>query len=163
MSNRHCGPDIVKYFVVEPSTGGSITGSTTDFFVCSGTTFLKTISGCTDSVNLNDTIFYNSGEVFFNGVITACTGVHTSNIYGCSPITIHDHLLPVTDGDLDLGSSIRRFRDVNTISGTSTVWTSTNRVITPEVDLGLDSLNNNRIITADNSIIQNDALNGGSY
>lgn len=159
MSNKHCGPDIIKYFVVEPSTGGS----TSDFFVCSGTTFLKTISGCTDNVNLNDTIFYNSGEVFFNGVITACTGVHTSNIYGCSPITIHNDLLPVTDGDLDLGSTTKRFRDVNTISGTSTVWAVTNKIITPEIDLGLDSLGNNRVINANNSVIQNDILNGGVF
>jgi hypothetical protein len=163
MSNKHCGPDIIKYFVVEPSTGGSLTGSTSDFFVCSGTTFLKTISGCTDNVNLNDTIFYNSGEVFFNGIITACTGVHTSNIYGCSPITIHNDLLPVTDGDLDLGSTTKRFRDVNTISGTSTVWTVTNKIITPEIDLGLDSLGNNRVINANNSVIQNDILNGGIF
>jgi hypothetical protein len=44
MSNKNCGPDIVKYFVVEPSGGGSITGATGDFYVCQGTTFLKTIS-----------------------------------------------------------------------------------------------------------------------
>jgi hypothetical protein len=106
MSNKNCGPDIVKYFVVEPSSQ-SVTGSTGDFYVCQGTTFLKTISGCTDSVNLNDNIFYNdgevyfnndavfynSGDVYFNGVLTACTGIHTSNIYGCSPVTVHDRLI----------------------------------------------------------------------
>lgn len=94
MSNKHCGPDIVKYFVVEPAGGGgSITGSTGDFYVCSGTTFLSTISGCTDSVDLNGNTFYNSGEVFFDGIISACTGIHTSNIYGCSPITVHDEMI----------------------------------------------------------------------
>ena len=44
MSNKNCGPDVVKYFVVEPSSQ-SVTGSTGDFYVCQGTTFLKTISG----------------------------------------------------------------------------------------------------------------------
>ena len=87
-----CGPDIVKYFVVEPAND-SVTGATGNFFVCSGTTFLSAISGCTDSVDFNGNTFYNNSDVFFNGVITACTGVHTSNIYGCSPITVHDDLI----------------------------------------------------------------------
>ena len=91
-NNSHCGPDIVKYFVVEPAND-VVTGATGNFFVCSGTTFLKTISGCTDSVDFNGNTFYNNSDVFFNGVITACTGIHTSNIYGCSPITVHDELI----------------------------------------------------------------------
>jgi len=94
MSNKNCGPDIVKYFVVEPTGGGgTTTGATGNFFVCSGTTFLSTISGCTDSVDFNGNTFYNNGDVFFGGVISACTGIHTSNIYGCSPITVHDELI----------------------------------------------------------------------
>jgi hypothetical protein len=94
MSNKNCGPDVVKYFVVEPSGGGgSVTGATGDFYVCSGTTFVETISGCDDSVDLNGNTFYNSGEVFFNGIISACTGIHTSNIFGCSPITVHDEII----------------------------------------------------------------------
>ena len=56
-----------------------------------------------------------------------------------------------------------RFRNINTISGTSTVWTSTDRVITPNLDLGLDSSGNTRTITANNSIIQDDCLLGGTY
>ena len=163
MSNRQCGPDIVKYFVVEPSDVISISGATGDFYVCSGTTFVNTISGCTGDVNLNGTIFGGDGSVLFNSTISACTGIYTSNLYGCSPITLHDDLLPNQTDVLDLGTPIRRFRDVNTVSGTSTVWTSTNVVNTPNLNLGLDSDNNQRTITADNSVIQNDILNGGSY
>jgi len=58
---------------------------------------------------------------------------------------------------------IKRFRDINTVSGTTTVWTSTIKVYTPELDLGLDSLGNQRTITANNSVIQNDILNGGIF
>lgn len=92
MGENNCGPDIVKYFVVEPAND-VVTGATGNFFVCSGTTFLSTISGCTNSVDFNGNTFYNNSDVFFNGVITACTGIHTSNIYGCSPITVHDELI----------------------------------------------------------------------
>jgi len=90
-----CGPDIVKYFIVEPGGSGSatLTGVTGNFSVCSGTTFLNTISGCTDNVNFNNNIFYNNGEVLFDSTLTACTGIYTSNIYGCSPITVQDDLI----------------------------------------------------------------------
>lgn len=134
----------------------------------------KFITGFTYDNSNNLSIQRNDGVSFdvnisefsgltINGVLSACTGVYTSNLYGCSPITIHDDLLPLNDGGSDLGTPVKRFRDVNTISGTSTVWTSTNRVITPELNLGLDSSGNTRTITANNSIIQNDILNGGDY
>jgi hypothetical protein len=147
MSNRQCGPDIVKYFVVEPSDVVSISGATGDFYVCSGTTFVNTISGCTGDVNLNGTIFGGDGSVLFNSTISACTGIYTSNLYGCSPITLHDDLLPSSGDTINLGSQIRRFRDINTVN----------------LKLGLDVDNNERTITANNSIIQNDVLDGGEY
>jgi hypothetical protein len=162
MSNKYCGPDIVKKIIVAEPVNINITGATSDLYVCSGTTFVNTISGCTGDVNLNGAIFSNDGSAFFN-TISACTGVYTSNLYGCSPISLHDDLLPNQTDVLDLGTPIRRFRDVNTVSGTSTVWTSTNVINTPNLNLGLDSDNNQRTITADNSVIQNDILNGGSY
>jgi hypothetical protein len=115
-----------------------------------------------DGVSFDVNISEFSG-LTINGVLSACTGVYTSNLYGCSPITIHDDLLPLNDGGSDLGTPVNRFRDVNTISGTSTVWTSTNKIITPELNLGLDSSGNTRTITANNSIIQDDILNGGDY
>ena len=132
------------------------------------------ITGFTYDNSNNLTIQRNDGVSFdvnisefsgltINGVLSACTGVYTSNLYGCSPITIHDDLLPLNDGGSDLGTPVKRFRDVNTISGTSTVWTSTNKIITPELNLGLDSSGNTRTITANNSIIQDDILNGGDY
>jgi len=115
-----------------------------------------------DGVSFDVNISEFSG-LTINGVLSACTGVYTSNLYGCSPITIHDDLLPLNDGGSDLGTPVKRFRDVNTISGTSTVWTSTNKIITPELNLGLDSSGNTRTITANNLIIQDDILNGGDY
>lgn len=134
----------------------------------------KFITGFTYDNSNNLSIQRNDGVSFdvnisefsgltINGVLSACTGVYTSNLYGCSPITIHDDLLPLNDGGSDLGTPVKRFRDVNTISGTSTVWTSTNKIITPELNLGLDSSGNTRTITANNSIIQDDILNGGNY
>lgn len=206
------------------------------------------MSSCDNSNIKQNYIVTNTNEF---ETLTACTGIWTSNIYGCSPITVQDQLklnfvsnnntlnrilvidnitglvqyrnlntilsgasgvidfeyddkntfiitrsdnvefsatintvtgftingnllitgdtetggdiLPTNDSISNIGSQLKRFRDINTISGTSTFWTSTIKVITPSLDLGLDSNNESRIINANNSIIQNDTLIGGTF
>lgn len=93
-----------------------------------------------------------------------CEPVYTNDLYSCTTgITLHNDMLPEGDGLINLGSPVRRFRDINTVSGTTSYWVATVKVISPELDLGNDSLGNSRIITANNSVIQNDTLNGGNY
>ena len=106
-------------------------------------------------------------------VISACTAVYTNRLISCDDngttiflsdkIEVNKSIVPLIDAMNDLGVPSLRFRNINTLSGVSSVWTSTEKIITPEIDLGLDSLGNSRNITADNSIIQNDDINGGYY
>jgi len=124
-------------------TGGTFSGSTLILTKNDGQSVFSTFTGNT------------SGDCI--------TDLYVSNIFGCSPITIHQDLEPVTDNFINLGTPIKRFRDINTVSGTSTTWTSTTNVITPNLELGLDSSGNTRTITANNSIIQDDCLLGGTY
>lgn len=119
-----------------------------------------------------------SGDTIFLGGVTANTfniniigdptdcvdDLYLANLHGCvTGVTLHDNIVPVTNETIDLGTPIRRFREINTLSGTSTYWSATTRVYTPEVDLGPDGDGNSRIINANNSVIQNDVLFGGSY
>jgi hypothetical protein len=92
-----------------------------------------------------------SGDTIFTQNLTANT------------LTVDLNILPENDNNSYLGTPIKRFREINTLSGTATFWSATTRVYTPELDLGLDSLGNSRVITANNSIIQNDLLNGGTF
>lgn len=102
-----------------------------------------------------------------------CNGIDTNKVISCSgntsielstnEILINGNLLPKSDNTINIGSENKRFRNINTINGKSTVWESTTKIITPELDLGKDSDNNIRIITADNSILKNDVINGGNY
>ena len=106
-------------------------------------------------------------------VISACTAIYTNTIISCSgdaeiilgtgQTIFNTSIIPLLDATIDIGIPLQRFRDVNTVSGTSSVWTSTISVTTPLLDLGLDSSGNTRQITADNSIVQDDFLNGGVY
>ncbi len=108
--------------------------------------------------------FTTGGGTFTGGSGNCITELYVDNLYDCvSGITLHGDITPVTDNTINLGTPIKRFRDINTVSGTTTVWTSTIKVYTPELDLGLDSLGNQRTITANNSVIQNDILNGGIF
>lgn len=143
MNKNGCNSEIVKYYVVQPASGGGITGSTGDF----------TVGG--------DLYVCSTGSTIYTNYIDPCdTGVTVSGII---TFNTDNTILPTTDDLVTLGSPFRRFRDINTISGTSTVWASTNQVITPNLNLGLDSLGNQRTITSDNSIIQNDILDGDIY
>lgn len=105
--------------------------------------------------------------------ISACTAVFTNELVSCDgdatislgsgSTTFNTDIIPTTDATIDLGYPLQRFRDINTVSGTSSFWTSSISVSTPSLQLGLDSSGNTRTITADNSIIQNDILDGNTY
>lgn len=140
MSNN-CKSEIVKYFVVQPNDN-TLTGSTGDFNVG------------------GDLYVCNSGSTLYTEIIEPCvTGVTIS-----SNFTVYNTIVePTIDDNSSLGTPTRRWRQVNTVSGTSTVWASTDRVITPNLDLGLDSNSESRIITANNSVIQDDILDAGGY
>jgi hypothetical protein len=106
-------------------------------------------------------------------VVSACTSVFTNELSSCSGDTViqltdgaaifNTDILPDNDDSLSIGYPYRRFREVNSISGNSSVWVSTNRIETPELHLGLNSFGEDRILTANNVIIQNDILNGGIF
>ena len=141
MSNNFCGnSDITKIFIVEP--GSQFTGDTVN-----GNLLV------TGSLTVDGNIYNCGTGATFVDVLSACT----------DEITIASNTVPIQDDLINFGSPVRRFRNVNTVSGTSTVWTATGVVYTPVLDLGMDSSGNTRQITANNSIIQDDVLNGGNY
>ena len=85
-----------------------------------------------DGVSFDVNISEFSG-LTINGVLSACTGIYTSNIYGCSPITIQDELIlksgltfntiPINNSlekvlVIDSGGTIN-YRELSTITGGS--------------------------------------------
>lgn len=101
---------------------------------------------------------------FSGGSGNCITELYVENVFACNTgVTFHNDIRPYSSDTINLGTSGFRFRDINTLSGTSTYWTSTITVNTPQVDLGLDGDGNSRIITANNSVIQEDTLNGGTF
>jgi|688.fasta_scaffold00015_307 hypothetical protein len=158
-------------FTLTQNQFNAITGATSP----SSTNVFATISDIVSSAFTGGTV--NGLTTFTAGLsattISACTSVQTNKLISCSGDTqislssgqtiFNTNLTPNLDATIDVGTSSKRFRDINTVSGTSTVWTSTIKVTTPTLDLGNDSLGNLRQITANNSIIQDDALLGGTY
>jgi hypothetical protein len=112
---------------------------------------------------ISDWSLFTPGS-FTGGTGSCITELYVENVHSCSTgITVHNTIIPNADNTIDLGVNSKRFRKVNTVEGESTVWVSTIKITTPEVDLGLDSQNEPRLITANNSIINNDILLGGNY
>ena len=134
----------------------------TDVFVTGGTYS----EGTTTFTNNTGGTFSVSGfsEPFTGGSGSCITELYIEDLFSCNTgITLNNDIIPNVDNTINLGTPITRFREINTVSGTSTIWSATTRIYTPEVDLGLDGLGNSRIINANNSIIQNDILVGGTY
>lgn len=117
---------------------------------------------CGSNQNINQTFIIKSG----NEISGVCQTVITNLIKSCDgndDIEIEGNIIPSDDLVNDLGSEFKRFRSINVYSGNTSIWVSDIKVETPMVNLGLDSNNNNRTLTANNSILQNDVLLGGSY
>jgi len=130
--------------------------------------------GGNNTTNINKTFIIEPLSITGGSpVVSACTVVYTNKVESCSGDTeilltsgatiFNTDLLPITDNTINIGNNIRRFRELNSVSGTTSVWVAQTRVETPMLDLGLDSSGNTRQITANNSILQNDILFGGGY
>lgn len=127
---------------------------------------------CTNNTsNINKTFIVESpvsGET-----LSACTVVYTNRVESCSGDTevlltqgatvFNTDLVPVNHETVSVGTPTRRFRELNSVSGTTSVWVATTRVETPALHLGVDSSGNTRTITANNSVIQDDILFGGTF
>ena len=126
-----------------------------------------------NSSDINQTFIIEPLSITSSTVVSACTAVYTNELNSCSgdsqiqmtsgATIFNTDILPVIDATIGLGLPGSRFRVVNTVSGTSTYWTATTSVTTAMLDLGVDSGGNTRQITANNSIIQDDILLGGTY
>ncbi len=146
-----------------PLSGGTVSGNTYFNSNLSANTYF---SGAT---NLEDIIFNIASQVAQGSGLFLPLSGGTGGPYKFIGNTtgetfyVEDLIEPTTDNFVDLGKPLKRFRRINTVDGISTVWTATTAVHTPEINLGLDSNNQNRTITANNSIIQDDRLFGGNY
>lgn len=126
-----------------------------------------------NSSDINQTFIIEPLAITSSTIVSACTAVYTDNIISCSGDSeiilssgatyFNTDILPVVDATIGLGLPGNRFRVVNSVSGLSTYWTATTSVTTAMLDLGNDTDGNLRQITANNSIIQNDTLLGGTY
>ena len=104
-------------------------------------------------------------DVIVVDTIFSCSG-ETSIKLNTDNISINQTLLPVTN-TIDLGTPVKRFRSLNTFSGSSSYWTTnvvTAAVINVQtINLGIDNLNNTRVLTANSTLLLGDSLGGQVY
>ena len=113
--------------------------------------------------NANTLTLSNNTGGTLTASINVMTGLTINGQLTADTINTTTSILPTQDITVNIGTPTNRFREVNTYSGTTTIWSATTIVYSPTLDLGLDSLGNSRILTADSSLLNNDILLGGSY
>jgi hypothetical protein len=124
------------------------------------------ISSRTTKQDVSDFVFNDTVQRLYSGITTNQINSYSGNStieLSTDEILINQSLIPKVDNQFDIGTPIKRFRNINTVSGSTTYWTSTVEVETGQLNLGNDSQGNTRIITANNSVIQSDTLFGGGY
>jgi len=85
------------------------------------------------------------GQYNFTGSTTAST------LYATTLIE------PTVDDSVDVGSTFKRFRSLNTVNGVAVNFTATTRVTTPEIVMGSTT------ITENNIVLSGYTLDGGDW
>lgn len=116
-------------------------------------------SGSTDVSNL----IYNVASSIANGAnylpLSGGTGGPYNFTGSTTASTLYATTLiePTTDNSVDAGSTIKRFRSLNTVNGVAVNFTASTRVTTPEIVLGTTT------ITENNIVLSGYTLEGGSW
>ena len=157
-------------------SGGTVTGDTLFTANLSATTIF---SGSTNLGDLLNSVV-SGGTKVSSGIntFTAGTVLNTSiNITGASldnlytsgntnfwqasaatfsgtNIYVESEITPYVDNIVNLGTSIKRFRSLNTVDGIAVNFTATTRMTTPEIKLG------NVLVYENNIVLTGDTIGG---
>lgn len=83
-------------------------------------------------------------NIDFSGTSTG-GNINALNITG-DTIYVNTVIEPVLDNSVDVGTSFKRFRSLNTVNGVAVSFTASTRVTTPEIVLGTTTVTENNII-----------------
>jgi hypothetical protein len=83
-------------------------------------------------------------NIDFSGTSTG-GNINALNITG-DTIYANTVIEPVLDNSVDVGTSFKRFRSLNTVNGVAVSFTASTRVTTPEIVLGTTTVTENNII-----------------
>jgi len=121
--------------------------------VSGGTKVIPGINTFTAGTILNTSVNITGGsfsDLYTSGITqfwqASATTFSATNVYVDSEIS------PITDSNTDLGTPIKRFRSLYTVSGVSVFFTATTRVYTPEIQLGNVLLSQYSIVTTGDTI-----------
>lgn len=79
------------------------------------------------------------------------------NVISATTISLGGDIIPQNDNTVDLGSTIKRFRNLNTVNGVAVNFTASTKIKTSQIELG------NVILTQDNVILTGQTLDGGDW
>lgn len=145
-------------------SGGTVTGDT----VFTQGVYALNLSGDTiysGGTNLSDIILQLSigaTSGMTSGFFLPLTGgtggqyYFTGNTTG-QTIFVEQDFIPTIDNNSDLGSTIKRFRNLNTVNGVVVNFTAETRIVAPQIELGTVILTDTSVVLTGNT------LDGGDW
>lgn len=96
------------------------------------------ITSRTTKQDVVDFVFNDTVQRLYSGITTNQIDSYSGNStieLSTDETLINQSLIPKVDNQIDVGTSIKRFRNINTVSGSTTYWTSTVEVQTGQLNL----------------------------
>ena len=98
------------------------------------------------------TLTRNQGQPPISIVANTMSGLTVSGDLSANTVYVENKIEPTIDNTVDLGSTFKRFRSLNTVNGVAVNFTASTRVVTPEIILGSTTVTENNIILSGNTI-----------
>lgn len=143
-------------------SGGTVTGDTifTQGVEISSLSADTYYSGSTPLEQIIIDLAVNSSGITGNYLaISGGTGGPYNFVGNTTASTIYasTEISPIVDNNIDLGTPVRRFRNLNIVNGVAVNFTATTKIQTQEIILGTMS------VTENNIILTGQTLEGGSW
>lgn len=113
-------------------------------------------TGITYSSNIF-TLNRNQGLPQLSVIINQMTGLTVSGELSANTIYVDSKIKPIADNSVDLGSTTKRFRNLNTVNGVAVNFTASTRITTSEIIIGTT------LVTENNIILSGYTLDGGDW
>lgn len=155
-----------------PLSGGTVTGDTFIQSSLSATTFFS------GSTKLED-IFLTSGDLSGTTSVSEGSNINVNNVgidykvsvndspsfnnlkisgnTSASTVYVENNIEPQTDNSSDLGTSFKRFRDLNTVNGVAVNFTASTKMYTETLRLGQTD------VTENNIVLSGQTIDGGGW
>jgi len=118
---------------------------------------LQSVVGVGSTASTTDDVFIETTGGAQIEYKSDTASIIVGNVISASTISMGGDIEAQQDNTYDIGSPVRRFRNLNTVNGVAVNFTASTKVKTQKIELG------NTEVTEDNIILTGNTIDGGSW